>query len=190
MPADLKAYSRDLLEVSRSEPFDLAIFQHDDDVSQNSPNHWYELSKSSIFSEQSDLVDLLSYIHGVWGESSSMYQHPLSGLLDYFLQSYTGFGPIIEVSGKEIIADFAEKEFVEEPSEEVKKRIPDFELSGGVRDISGCSGSGLWVHTKEGVRLLGILLGRKEGRSDEHLIRFTPVWKLIEFVEDNFDKLK
>jgi len=52
--------------------------------------------------------------------------------------------------------------------------------TGGPRDLSGMSGSGLWIKTDDGIRLTGILLGPTPGETNQHLIRFTPIWKVIE----------
>lgn len=189
LPVQPDGFSRDLVRIDSSSSLDLAIFQYTDDPDQNVPLERYNLERSQVINKQTIPVGLLSYIHGAWGEYSPMHQYT-DGLLYHEIQIYSAFGPITSIRDDLLVGDFAEKEFVDGPSDEVKKRVPNFKLTGGHRDIQGCSGSGLWALNGEDVFLLGILLGRIDSAHNEHLIRFTPVWKVIDFVDSIFSKLK
>ncbi len=94
---------------------------------------------------------------------------------------YSGMGKIIRVDENMIVCDFAEQEFL-------FNYVPEVSPTGGERDIRGMSGSGLWVYDEltDSPNLLGILLGKNKDSNPqkEHLIEFTPVWKLVEFLID------
>jgi hypothetical protein len=61
--------------------------------------------------------------------------------------------------------------------------LADVQINGKSRDLSGTSGSGLWIVRKDRIHLAGILRGPASGMVGDPDIRFTPVWLLREFLK-------
>jgi hypothetical protein len=124
---------------------------------------------------------LASFIYGVLGKQTSGFVYP-DGLAYMEVITYSGLGPIVEVTENLVVTDHAEKQSLRE-GEPVISRIKNIVPTGGYRDISGCSGSGLWIMTTEPI-LVGILCRPRAADSDKHLIEFTPVWHLLKLADE------
>jgi hypothetical protein len=96
---------------------------------------------------------------------------------------YAAGGPIISVSSVSIIADFREKQRLYH-NVELFPQLEDMQISGASRDLSGMSGSGLWIRNDHGVVLAGILKGTASGRVGDPELRFMPVWLLPALLND------
>ncbi len=67
---------------------------------------------------------------------------------------------------------------------EVFPQLKEMGVSGASRDLSGMSGSGLWVADVDRIFLAGILTGPASGKIADPEIRFTPVWVLRTLLEE------
>ena len=164
------------LQLIRSDSaLDLAAFTHFGLDLAKIPKCAYDLS-SSPFTYENTAKDIgtLSFIYGVPAFLSYAIPRPDEGVY-LCLPIYTVCGPITQVCREWILADFPENE-----PDEVNPEITDFAATGGARDISGMSGSGLWVMCEDRFHLSGILSHRTSGydTSSSHIISFTPVWVL------------
>jgi hypothetical protein len=176
--------TKNLIEITRNESLDVTVLKGEIDLDAIGKKP-YNLALSiplNLRNVQKG-IGTACYIYGIWGEftHSAHYNDAVS----YFeVPVYEAIGPISSCCDGEITADFAEKEIIEVNC----KDFPQLEgiiATGGQRDLSGCSGSGLWVKGLDGIIILaGILLGRKPGTSDQHIIRFVPVWKVLELLRD------
>ena len=170
--------------LDRSKPLDLALFSSDALAMEQHGKTRYDLAKSAVVTREL-LADpkhkgLASFIYGVWGKQTSGFVYP-DGLAYMQVITYSGLGPIHEVTEDLIVTDHAEKEDLRE-GEPTLKQIEDIEITGGYRDIKGCSGSGLWIMA-DGPVLAGILCRPREAPADQHLIEFTPVWQVLAFID-------
>ena len=122
----------------------------------------------------------LSVICGTWGERVEIYANSAKqGLVEIPL--YAAAGPIHEVRDELIVGDYAEVKVLSR-NVAAFPQLKSVQLTGGSRWLGGTSGSGLWV-THTGQHLLaGILLGPVPGQANQQLIRFTPIWKLREWL--------
>ncbi len=142
----------------------------------------YDLSKSDFVTEQllQKQVGTAAFILGYWGEMSRAFAYP-DGLFYLEAPLYAAIGPLSESSSEELIADMAEKDVLFR-NDKVFPQIAQHVPTGGKRDLSGISGSGLWMMDKTGPVLVGIVLGSRPGSSEQHLIRAAPVWVLREWM--------
>lgn len=165
---------------------DIAVFRLKGIQLQDIPKSVYDLSQSPfIFDNLSKNLGLLSFIYGTPGFAQRYFQYP--DLVLYMnTPVYTAHGPITEVLPEKIVGDFAEKELLE-LNTEVALQLTGVQPTGGARDLHGMSGSGLWVYSglSDKFELAGILCGRNQhcDPATDHLIDFTPVWKLKEVLE-------
>jgi hypothetical protein len=130
---------------------------------------------------------LLTFIHAAPGFAVRSAQYP-DGLLFLELPIYSAHGPIVTVSEEVIVGDFAESELIDVAADAIP-RLSDFTPTGGTRDLSGMSGSGLWAYSGgTEFKLIGILRGPDPANDPrtQHLIRFTPIWKVLEFLDRIF----
>ncbi len=143
----------------------------------------YPLEKSRVVTK--DLLlkhsGLASLVYGVWGNMTVGFNYP-DGLSYAEVVTYTALGPIVSVTDDEIICDITEKNDLRQGTPTLE-RIKCVTPTGGSRDISGCSGCGVWIMGDEPV-LAATLLGPKEATGDKHLVRCTPVWHTIRLIED------
>lgn len=185
IPDGEKAFRQNVEELARSEALDLAVFDTSNiDVGAHGKQR-YDLQKSGGVTPETvgKNIGTLSCIYGVWGKHVSGKSWEDAVLYIQF-PVYTGLGPITGIERGFVIGDFAENEILERPKPntefEVLKTIMP---TGGARDLSGCSGSGLWVLCGGEPVLAGILLGPEPSQHDQHLIRFTPVWSLMTLID-------
>lgn len=143
----------------------------------------YALQRSAFVDEdwaKEELIGTASFIYGAWG---NFVRRMPFGESNMFVETpfYSAGGPIVAVTKTTIIADFSE-------NRELFRNTADFpqlkavRISGGSRDLSGTSGSGLWVVVENQVCLVGILKGAEEKVGDPR-IRFIPVWQLRGMLE-------
>ena len=170
--------------LGSDETLDLALFDLNGLTLLNIPKRAYSLSESRIdLKTTTKHLGGGAFIHGVPGFGTRGTQYD-DGLVFLKCPIYSAYGPIVEVYEDLIVADFAEME-LSELNDKDFPYLKDLEPTGGTRNLSGMSGSGLWVICNGGFVLLGILLGPTEDNRAkiEHRIRFTPVWKLIKWLE-------
>lgn len=170
--------------IAENDTLDLALFSLEGLDISTIPKSAYELSDNAIDSQlAAENLQTVSFIHAVAGFGAKGTQYE-DGLVYMSLPIYSAYGPIVEVSENLIVADFAEKELIELNEKDFPK-LKDFQPTQGTRDLSGMSGSGLWVIGGDRFVLLGILLGPTEDNDPEteHKIRFTPIWKVGSWLE-------
>ncbi len=167
--------------VAKDKTTDLALFDTSKVDLATAERAPYDLTRSENVDIESVRRNIgsLSLTCGTWGKQSVLYgQGPMLGELPL----YVGIGPIRGVRDEQIVCDHAEKDVLELNTSaypDLAKVTP----TGGARDLSGISGSGLWVKCAAGPTLIGIVLGRLDGRKDEHLIRATPIWVVRDWLE-------
>lgn len=127
-----------------------------------------------------DQPGLLSFIWGALGSKVTLT--PMREHVYFEVPIYSAFGYMKTVSPNEITAEFREEELLVH-NIEAFPQLKDMRISGGSRDLSGMSGSGLWVADKHGIILAGILTGPVSGEKGDPEIRFTPVWVLRAILE-------
>lgn len=174
--------------IGSSASMDLAVFDRSGLDLQKVPATSYDLDANPItFECAARNENVLSFIYGVAGFAAEGLQCP-DGLVFVNAPIYTAHGPIKSVNEDLIVGDFAEAELVALNAKHFPK-IADFKPTGGARHLGGMSGSGLWVHADERFHLAGVLLGADSefDRTKEHLIRFTPVWRLKEWLKEVAD---
>jgi hypothetical protein len=170
--------------IASDPALDLAVFSIEGLDISSLPKSAYQLSNNRIdLKSASKNLGTVSFIGGVPGLMARGTQYN-DGLVFMSLPSYSGYGPITEVTENQVVADFAEKELIELNDKDFPE-LKDLQPTGGARDLSGMSGSGLWVIDDDHFVLLGILLGpvRDNDPKDEHRIRFTPIWKVISWLK-------
>jgi hypothetical protein len=163
---------------------DLALFTLNGINLPSIPKLAYALDDNHFNSEHvAKHVGAVSFIHAVPGFTLKGHQYE-DGLVLLKCPIYAAYGPIIEVSEDLIVGDFAEQEMIEINLKDCPE-LKDFKANGGTRNLSGMSGSGLWVICEERFVLLGILLGATADNKpeSEHRIRFTPIWKVIAWLK-------
>jgi len=170
--------------IDSNKTVDLALFDLNGLSLPTIPKQSYSLGENQISLKKTEQnLGTAAFIHGVPGFSARVFQYP-DGSVYADIPVYSAWGPIVEVSGEAIVVDFAERE-VSELNDKDFPHLKDLKPTGGTRDLGGMSGSGLWVIGGDRFHLAGILLGPAEENQPEtqHLIRFTPVWRLIGWLE-------
>lgn len=169
--------------INSDADLDLSVFDlnrlHLDSV----PKRAYDINADDFSLDRiSRNLQCVSFIHGVPGFSNQGIQYH-DGLVFMSSPVYSAYGPIVEVTNDLIVGDFAETECIE-LNTAAFPQLNGFEPNRGTRNLSGMSGSGLWVISSESFAFLGTLIGEAQGnnRISEHRIRFTPVWKLREWL--------
>lgn len=163
---------------------DLALFDLNGLGLPSIPKRAYPLAENGFTSTTTaGIIRCVAFIHAVPGFAMRGFQYPDELVFSQF-PIYSAYGPIVDVSDEVIVADFAEVELIELESDAFP-HLADFTPNGGTRDLSGMSGSGLWVISEDRFQLIGVLLGT-DSRNDpqnQHLIRFTPIWKVVAWLE-------
>lgn len=170
--------------IDSDKTFDLALFTLGGIDLPSIPKRAYALGENLLNSENTaKSVGSVSFIHAVPGFTLKAGQYE-DGLVFLKCPIYAACGPIVEVSEDLIVGDFAEQELIEINLKDCPE-LKDFQPNGGTRDLSGMSGSGLWVICGDRFVLLGILLGSTADNktASEHRIRFTPIWKVIAWLK-------
>jgi len=140
----------------------------------------FDNSESISFESTLKNLNTFSCFIGLWGKKTMLAPFN-DGVVYAEFPLYFACGPIKSVQENLIICDFAEQEQIVNNSDKFSQ-LKDVKLTGGGRDLSGTSGSGLWIHNGENFILIGILLGPEPSKKYEQLIRFTPIWKLRDFL--------
>lgn len=170
--------------VASNENLDLALFDLNGLDISSIPRSAYDIL-GVTFSRESVQKNLtcVSFIHGVPGFASSVIELS-KGQVYMEAPIYSAYGPLVSVTDDVVVADFAEADLLEVDTK-TYPQLKGFQASGGARDLRGMSGSGLWVPRATSFKLLGILLGRDPSTdpSSQHKIRFTPIWKVVEWLE-------
>lgn len=167
-PAALVAANRD---------FDLALLRGD--ASQPSPSDRipYDITRSDIvtISWLADRKNCAAFILGYWGTRTKCgFWEDGQSYVETFL--YGGCGPLVQVESGELLADMSENSIIFRNPRLPKRTTP--KVTNRRRNLKGISGSGLWMLLDDGPILVGVVLGARPGRRDQHLIRATPVWQL------------
>ena len=121
-------------------------------------------------------IGVLCFIWGALG--SSVEATPREQGVYVEVPIYSNGGSIKTVTQVMITGEFREEQ-IHLVDHSLFPQLSNTQISGDSRDLSGMSGSGLWVagegHTYS---LAGILKGPASGRIGDPEIRFTPVWTL------------
>jgi len=169
--------------LGRSEKYDIAILESSCLPMTSHSKSRYPLERSRIVTK--DLLlkhgGLASLVYGVWGEMTAGFNYP-DGRSYAEVVTYSALGPIVSVTDDEIICDITEKDDLRQGTPTLD-RIKHVTPTGGSRDISGCSGCGVWIMGDEPV-FAATLLGPREATRAKHLVRCTPVWHTIRIVDD------
>jgi len=168
------------LYVDHSADLDLAIFKLPPEQTLEDKTY-YSLTDSSAvtFDRVSRNFGSLAVMCGAWGKMSDFLQLR-KGALFVSTPLYIGGGPIVSATDNEIVVSFNERG-------QIFKNVADFEQLSGVsatgasRDLSGTSGSGLWVWLDKKWVLAGVLVGPRTAVGDPE-IRFRPIWKAREWL--------
>lgn len=172
---------KNLKLITTCELHDIAILSgYNPDSKTKKSFYPLEESDSITFESLSKNLGTLCLFDGVWGKYTQ--KGPWNDIL-YFDTCYvSAWSGIADVKENEIIVDFAAKEITEKRTD-VFPKLAEVEATGGTLDFSGCSGCGLWVKFMSKPVLIGILLGRAIcDVKTQHLIRFTPIWKIKEIL--------
>jgi hypothetical protein len=124
------------------------------------------------------------FISGAWG--SEMSVTPVGENRHFDVPLYAGQGWIKTVTSREIISRHEEEE-VRKCNVEDFPNLKGIKVTGGSRDLSGMSGSGLWILGEDGTLLAGILTGPASGEIADPDIHHTPVWVLRELLQKLID---
>jgi len=167
--------------VSRSNPHDLAVLDTSELPLTKHGKNRYDLKKSSVVRYESlkGKEGLAAYIYGTWAKHTPVHDYE-DGVSYSEIVVFSSIGPIIDISKDVITVDITEKDVL---AVNQSANIPDEDKipSGGSRDISGCSGCGLWIMCKEPI-LAGTLVGPIVATSTKHTTRCTPIWRTIELI--------
>lgn len=169
--------------IASDQPVDLCVFSHIGLDLSTIPKKSYDLAGNSItFEMATKNIGTLAFIHATPGFATRRFEYP-DGVNLMLSPIYSAWGPIIRVERDVIVADFAERDLIELNTRGLPQ-LDNFAPSGGTRDLSGMSGSGLWVYHKEHFHLAGVMRGPAvENRElDMHAIAFTPIWVLKEWL--------
>lgn len=167
--------------IARNPELDLALLRLP-------ASHLGRTGKSSFSADRCEFVTesllgrnlgVATVVCGLWGKECEIFQYP-DGLVYLQAPLYTSLGPLKSVTDDQLVADHAEVEilFVNDAA---FPKLKGVQPTGGIRDLHGISGSGLWLQDAGSVFLGGVVLGRATSRTDEHLIRVTPVWRLLQW---------
>lgn len=165
--------------IASDATLDLAVFDAEKVEHHETGKQRYSIASSDWFTAENLAPNgTASFLYGLWAKRAKGFQYP-DGLVTLDAPMYAAMGPVVDVAETSIVADMAEVEFLK-----VHERFSAERPTGGVRDLYGVSGSGLWMFLDKQVCLVGIVLGRKDGASDQHLIRVTPVWALARWLRE------
>ncbi len=184
IPENNKSRTPKIDLVYRSNEYDLTVFNSDSLSTEDSGKSRYNLCKSEQITLEicQKNISSLCYIYGILGSMTRSYTYP-DGINYIQIPIYTAIGPIVSANNNKIVADFAEKEIYELNV----KSFPHMDRispTGGYRNIHGASGSGLWIQLANEILLAGVLVGSNERSSTKHLIRFLPIWIVIEKIKE------
>lgn len=171
-----------LVLLDWSEELDLAVFDTTSVDLSHSKKRRYNLSNSGwlTFDRCRGDVGLAAFLYGLWGEKARRHVYE-DGLVYLNAPIYTAIGPVTRIDPTLIIADMAEKELLYR--NDAISAVRGTELTGGMRDLTGTSGSGLWIVAGKAPALFGLVLGRVDPcPPGTHLMRFTPVWALLDWL--------
>lgn len=163
--------------VAASRDFDLALLRGD--TSQPSPSDRipYEITRSDIVTRSwlEERKNCAAFILGYWGARTKCFAWEDGQFyVETFL--YGGCGPLVQVESGELLADMPEDTIVFRSPRLPKRATP--KVTNRRRNLKGISGSGLWMLLDDGPILVGVVLGARRGRHDQHLIRAAPIWQL------------
>lgn len=172
---DGKRYSCNIVTADRQSDIAVLNYSRTEDMVNITP---YNLNGQPNYTNQivNDHIGLAAYIHGVPGFNKDVINFSDGKIMTNCL-TYTAAGGISKVSNELIQGDFAEKEIGNDPLTDLDGNV--LQLTGGVRDISGMSGSGLWCFNQDNkLNLLGLLSYKDDLNIDidQHLINCVPIW--------------
>ena len=169
--------------VAECAMLDLALFKHPGlDLAKISKRSFVLGPDTLTFERASWNKGSLGFIWGTPGFAARMAEYT-DGAVYVNTPVYKAYGPIVTVEVDRITADFAETKLIELKNA-AGSPIEGIQATRGARDLSGMSGSGLWVRWDSNFHLAGILRAREKGSDTiaSHIIEFTPVWRLTEWV--------
>ena len=172
---DGKRYSCNIITADHLSDIAVLNYSRTKDMVNITP---YNLSDQPDYTSQivNNHIGLAVYIYGLPGFNKEIINLNDGQIMTDCL-TYTAGGGITKVSNEWIQGDFAEKEIGNDSLTDLDGN--ELQLTGGVRDISGMSGSGIWCFNQDNkLNLLG-LLSRKDVLNidiDQHLINCVPIW--------------
>lgn len=170
--------------LARNKTADVALFEIPGDAPIQRGKQPYPLARSLPITEELVAANLgtAGFICGLFGTGSSGHQYP-DGVVYTNTPFYSAVGPVKSCTRDQIVVDCAEKDLLFK-NDAAFPQLRDIVPTGGMRELKGISGSGLWFRGGDRIELGGIVLGRKDGDDrQEHLIRVTPVWVLREWTD-------
>lgn len=169
--------------LGHSPTFDLAVFDGTGLIQPESGKEPYPIARSDWFSQKrlQSQLGTAAFIYGLLGSASRVHQYP-DGLVYLQAPMYTGMGPLVDVVQNEMVGDFAEKSLLI-LNDKSFPQLTGQQATGGLREIGGVSGSGMWM-TFDGVQtLVGLVLGRRASSPGTHHVRATPIWTIREWLD-------
>ena len=160
---------------------DLAVFDIEaDDLAAGKT--LYSLSESDwlTFEVLQSAIGALSFMCGAWGKETD-YVKLNDKQCFVSTPLYFARGPIVKVDQHVIVSDFSEHE-IEQLNTRGFPQLKDVKVAGGSRDLSGTSGSALWVYEKGKLCLAGTLRQPEDGIMANPRIEFTPVWVIRDWL--------
>lgn len=173
--------------LGSSPDLDLAVFDGVGVIQPESGKQTYRSNRSEWFSRDrlSPPDGTAVFLYGLLGNKTKGHQYA-DGLVYMQAPIYTGIGPLVEVTDNEMIGDFAEKKFLV-LNDQAFPHLAGERPTGGVRDLVGTSGSGLWMILDKAPSLAAIVVGRRQSPTGTHLVRATPAWSLLAWLETLLD---
>jgi hypothetical protein len=167
--------------LSRRKQQDIALLETAQINLRGAGKVWFsvaEMNKADV----SQQIGKPCFIYGMYGAGTRVAHYVQDGLEYTQVPTYVAKGTLSSVEDEFLVADFTEGTIVMVNSQSFP-HLSNLEPLGGYRDISGCSGSGLWIK-KPDYQLLGVLRGsRTPIQADKHLVVFAPVWQVTELMK-------
>jgi hypothetical protein len=127
-------------------------------------------------------LGVLCFIWGVLGSSTEVVPSGRGAYVE--VPIYSNGGSIKTITQMAIIGEFREEQ-VQLVNDALFPQLADTTISGGSRDLSGMSGSGLWIAGEVlTYSLAGILKGPASGNIGDPEVRFIPAWTLRAILDE------
>lgn len=122
----------------------------------------------------------------LWGSfgAGATFEKAAGGVRLYSQPPYHAKGKLTSASADLLIGHFPENILHARNTKDFPQ-LKHLEVRGASRDLSGTSGSGLWLLGANGPILVGILKRPLDGVCADPHIEFIPIWKVLKFLQDN-----
>lgn len=168
--------------VATSKDLDLALLELPATLPSLDTKRAYQLTASEWITPEvvSRHLNSAAFICALYGTESKLCQYE-DGLIYLQAPLYSALGPIVSVTENTIVADFAERELLF-ANVTAFPQLSNITPTGGLRNIHGISGSGLWVRRGDTMHLAGIVQGRGSGGPKQHFVRSSTIWAVREWI--------